>query len=59
MSEAGACLARITHEPPTATVDMTFLPGVLGPRTLRRTIKVRLGSESLRLPGGMVICTVS
>ncbi|MDH3558372.1 MAG: hypothetical protein OES18_21225 [Deltaproteobacteria bacterium] len=38
---------------------MTFLPGVLGPRTLRRTVQVRLGSKPLRLPGGKVIFTVS
>ena len=31
----------------TATVDMAVLPGVLGCRTLRRTIQVRLGSNTL------------
>jgi hypothetical protein len=40
------------HESPAATTDMTVLPGVLGCRTLRRTVPVRLGSNPLRLPGG-------
>ena len=35
----------------TATVDMAVLPGVLGCRTLRRTVQVRLGSNTLWLPG--------
>ena len=43
----------------TATVDMAALPGVLGCRTLRRTVQVRLGSNTLRLPGGTPIFTVS
>ncbi|MDH3558289.1 MAG: hypothetical protein OES18_20800 [Deltaproteobacteria bacterium] len=38
---------------------MNVLPGVLGPRTLRRTVQVRLGFKPLRLPGGMLIFTVS
>ncbi|MDH3951713.1 MAG: hypothetical protein OEV11_11830 [Deltaproteobacteria bacterium] len=38
---------------------MGVLPGVLGCRTLRRTVQVRLGSNSLRLPGGTTISTVS
>ncbi|MDH3557553.1 MAG: hypothetical protein OES18_17045 [Deltaproteobacteria bacterium] len=38
---------------------MTVLPGVLARRTLRRTVQVRLGSNSLRLPGGTAISTVS
>ena len=38
-------LARMFHEWPTATVDMAVLPGVLGCRTLRRTVQVRLGSN--------------
>jgi hypothetical protein len=38
---------------------MTFLPGVLGPRTLRRTVQVRLGFEPLWLPCGKLIFTVS
>jgi len=36
-------LARIFHELPAATEDMTVLAGVLGCRTLRRTVQVRLG----------------
>jgi hypothetical protein len=54
------------HESPTPTADMGLLPGVLGPRTLRRTVRtlrrtvqVRLGFEPLRLPGGKPIFTVS
>ncbi len=43
----------------TATTDMTVLPGVLGYRTLRRTVQVRLGSNPLRLPGGTPFSTVS
>ncbi len=43
------------HETVAATADMVVLTGVLGPRILRRTIQVRLGSESLRLPGGTPI----
>ena len=38
---------------------MTALPVVLGSRTLRRTVKVRLEFELLRLPGGTTILTVS
>ncbi|MDH3775016.1 MAG: hypothetical protein WBF55_16905 [Syntrophobacteria bacterium] len=38
---------------------MNALPGVLGPRTLRRTVQVRLGFKPLRLPGGTSIFTVS
>ncbi|MEE8620742.1 MAG: hypothetical protein V3T37_01690 [Syntrophobacteria bacterium] len=38
---------------------MSVLPGVLGCRTLRRTVQVRLGSNSLRFPGGPAISTVS
>ncbi|MBT8406434.1 MAG: hypothetical protein KJP05_03175 [Deltaproteobacteria bacterium] len=52
-------LARIFHELPAATTDMTVLPGVLGYRTLRRTVQVRLGSNPLRLPDGTAISTVS
>ena len=44
-------LARIFSELPAATADMRVLPGVLGYRTLRRTVQVRLGSNPLRLPG--------
>ncbi|MDH3928262.1 MAG: hypothetical protein OEV22_10005 [Deltaproteobacteria bacterium] len=52
-------LARILHELPAATMDMTVLPGVLGDWTLRRTVQVRLGSNPLRLPGGAAISTAS
>ena len=34
-------------------------PGVLGCRTLRRTVQVRLRSNPLRLPGGTSFSTVS
>ncbi|MGB5922543.1 MAG: hypothetical protein WBH36_09955 [Syntrophobacteria bacterium] len=34
---------------------MAVLPGVLGCRPLRRTVQVRLGTNSLRLPGGAPI----
>ena len=52
-------LARIFHESPAATTDMAVLPGVLGCRYLRRTVQVRLGANTLRLPGGMPIFAVS
>jgi hypothetical protein len=52
-------LARIMHEPPAVTTDLAVLPGVLGTRTLRRTERVRLRSETLRLPGGTTISTIS
>ncbi|MEE9120957.1 MAG: hypothetical protein V3U56_06680 [Syntrophobacteria bacterium] len=38
---------------------MAVLPGVLRCRTLRRTVQVRLGSNTLWLPGGTAIFTVS
>jgi hypothetical protein len=38
-------LGRIFHESLAATVDMAVLPGVLGCRTLRRTVQVRLGFD--------------
>ncbi|MEE9120896.1 MAG: hypothetical protein V3U56_06375 [Syntrophobacteria bacterium] len=38
---------------------MAFLPGVLGCRPLRRTVQVRLGTNTLRLPGGPPIFVVS
>ncbi|MEJ2234693.1 MAG: hypothetical protein P8X67_12275 [Syntrophobacterales bacterium] len=47
--------ARIIHESLAATTDMAALPGVLGCRPLRRTIQVRLGTDTLRLPGGTPI----
>ena len=43
----------------TATTDMAALPCVLGCRPLRRTIQVRLGTNTLRLPGGTPIFVVS
>ncbi|MEE9527558.1 MAG: hypothetical protein V3W07_07820 [Syntrophobacteria bacterium] len=52
-------LARIFHELLAATTDMVILPGVLGCRPLRRTVQVRLGTNSLRLPGGTPIFVVS
>ena len=33
------------HESPAVTADMDVLPGVLGCRTLRRTVQVRLRSK--------------
>ncbi|MDH3803813.1 MAG: hypothetical protein OEU80_17215, partial [Deltaproteobacteria bacterium] len=51
--------ARTFHALVAAPVDMTVLPGVLGYRTLRRTVQVRLGSNPLRLPGGTPFSTVS
>jgi hypothetical protein len=59
MAKSGGQLARIFHELPAATTDMAVLPGVLGCRLLRRTGQVRLGTDTLRLPGGRPIFTVS
>ena len=47
------------HESPAATTEMAVLPGVLGCRLLRRTIQVRLGTNTLWLPGGTPIFMVS
>jgi|GEM_PF-791656 len=52
-------IARTFHESSAATADMAALPGVLGCRTLRCTIQVRLGSNPLRLPGGTAIFAAS
>jgi hypothetical protein len=52
-------LARIFHESLAATTDMDVLPGVLGCRSLQRTVQVRLGTNTLRLPGGTPIFVVS
>ncbi|MGW8207518.1 MAG: hypothetical protein ACWGO2_00795 [Syntrophobacteria bacterium] len=52
-------IARIFPESPAATTDMAVLPGVLGCRPLRRTVEVRLGTNTLRLPGGTPIFAVS
>ncbi|MGB6382929.1 MAG: hypothetical protein WBG51_17295 [Syntrophobacteria bacterium] len=38
---------------------MAVLPDVLGCRPLRRTVQVRLGTNTLRLPGGTPIFLVS
>jgi len=38
---------------------MVALPGVLGRRPLRRTTQVRLGTNTLWLPGGTPIFVVS
>ena len=51
--------ARMFHESFATTLDMAVLPGVLGCWLLRRTIQVRLGTNTLRLPGGTPIFTVS
>ncbi|MGB6381572.1 MAG: hypothetical protein WBG51_10395, partial [Syntrophobacteria bacterium] len=47
------------HESLAATTDMDVLPGVLGCRPLRRTVQVRLGTNTLRLPGVTPIFAVS
>jgi hypothetical protein len=60
-------LARMFHEWSTSTADMGILPGVLGfsfdglrtSSLLRRTVQVRLGCKTLRLPGGIPISKVS
>ncbi len=52
-------LAQIFHESLAATTDMAIPPGVLGCRPLRRTVQVRLGSNTLRLPGDTPIFVVS
>mgnify|MGYP001819250390 CR=1 FL=1 len=40
-------------------MDVVVLPGVLGCRTLRRTVQVRLETNTLWLPGGTPIYVVS
>jgi hypothetical protein len=47
------------HESPAATADLAVLPGVLGCWRLRRTVQVRLGTHTLRLPGGTPVFAVS
>ena len=47
------------HELLTVTLDMAALPGVLGCRLLRRTVQVRLGTNTLRFPGGTPVFMVS
>jgi len=39
--------------------NMAVLPGVLECRPLRRAVRVRLGTNTLRLPGGKAIFAVS
>ncbi len=41
------------------TLDIAVLPGVLGFRLLRRTFELRLGTNTLRLPGCTAIFMVS
>ncbi len=52
-------VTRLFHELFAATLDMAVLPGVLGCRLLRLTVQVRLGTNTLRLPGGPPIFMVS
>ncbi|MBW2580114.1 MAG: hypothetical protein JRD00_04045 [Deltaproteobacteria bacterium] len=52
-------LTRIFNELLAATTDMVVLPGVLGCRPLRRTVQVRLETNTLRLPGCTPIFVVS
>jgi hypothetical protein len=52
-------LTRMFHELFAPTLDMVVLPGVLGCRLLRRTVQVRLETNTLRLPGGTPIFMVS
>jgi hypothetical protein len=47
------------HESLAATLDMGVLLGVLGYRLLRRTVQVRLGTNTLRLPSGTPIFMIS
>jgi hypothetical protein len=47
------------HELLAATLDMDVLPGFLGCRLLRRTVQVRLGTNTLRLPGDTPVFMVS
>jgi len=52
-------LARMFSELLAATLDMGILLAVLGYRLLRRTIQVRLGTNTLRLSSGTPIFMVS
>jgi hypothetical protein len=47
------------HESLAATLNVCVLLGVLGYRLLRRTIRVRLGTNTLRLLSGTPIFVVS
>ena len=48
-------LAQMFYELLAATLDMGILLAVLVYRLLRRTIQVRLGTNTLRLPSGTPI----
>ena len=52
-------LARISHRAFTAAADLGLLTGVLGPRTLRRSVALRLGFSALRVPVITPISTAS
>jgi hypothetical protein len=58
-SDKDTPLARIFHEWSPATADVGILPDVPEFRTLRRTVQVRLGYKTPRVPGGKSIFTVS
>ncbi|MEJ2365017.1 MAG: hypothetical protein P8075_12300 [Deltaproteobacteria bacterium] len=51
--------AWIFHESLATTTDMIVLPAVLECRPLRRTIQVRLGTNTLWLLGGTPIFVIS
>jgi hypothetical protein len=51
--------ACATERSAASAKDMAVLPGFLGYRPLRRTVQVRLGTNTLRLPGGTTIFVVS
>jgi hypothetical protein len=57
--DAYSHLAWMFDESLTKTTDMAVLPCVLGCRPLRRTIQVRLGTNTLRLSGGTPFFVVS
>jgi hypothetical protein len=47
------------HELLAVTVDMAVLPGVLGCRTLRRTLQVRLGTNPAVVRDGCPVASPS
>jgi hypothetical protein len=57
--ETAGPLPRIIHEGSTAAADMGMLSGVLGPRSLRRSVQLRLGLSALRVPDITPICAAS
>ena len=59
LAEGELFIARIFHESLAAITDVAVLPSVLGCRPLRRTIQVRLETNTLRLPGGTPIFVIS